>query len=106
MLFANDRGEQWHLGGILALADAGAVAVDQIGQQNLKQPGNKMMVKRRPDLIVFEKGVHSRKRTGHGGISQIVFRRSSQPKNRNPPMSREVGTHRDVPRIITAVPPL
>src|SRR5262245_35588094 len=32
-----------------------------------------MMMKRRPNLLVFEKWVHSRKRAGHGGISQWVF---------------------------------
>src|SRR5205814_4142112 len=65
VLLADDGGEQGLFGDVVALADAGAVAVHQARQQDLVEAHDELVVEDRPQPVVFEVGVHSWEGTRH-----------------------------------------
>src|SRR5262245_29889557 len=74
MLLADDRREQGHFGRELSLPNTGPVAVHQVWKQYLKQAADELVVEHRPQLVGFEEGVHSRKRTRHGFVLPVDYR--------------------------------
>src|SRR5262249_35911745 len=65
MLLAHHRREQGLLGDVVALIDAGAITIDQAGQQDLIQTGDELMMEHRPQHVVFEVRVHTGKGARH-----------------------------------------
>ena len=66
VLLAEDRREQRLLADVVPLRDARAVAVHQAWQEQLVQGMDEVMLKDRPQLVVFQIRIHSRERARHG----------------------------------------
>src|SRR5262249_15289111 len=65
MLLTDNGSEERLLGDVVALAQTRAVAVGEARQENLIEAADKLVLKGRPVLFIFEIRVHSRKGTRH-----------------------------------------